>query len=43
MYATALTKILNFKAGGADAGMSGQRPPVEVFRITNNTTPLIAG
>ncbi|BGP55902.1 hypothetical protein JCM8202_002691 [Rhodotorula sphaerocarpa] len=43
MYATALTKILDFKAGGADAGMSGQRPPVEVFRITNNTTPLVAG
>lgn len=37
MYATALTKILQFKEAGADAGMSGNRPPVEVFRITNST------
>lgn len=37
MYATALTHILEFKAAGADAGMSGLRPPVEVYRISNNT------
>lgn len=37
MYATALTHILEFKKGGADAGMSGIRPAVEVYRISNNT------
>ncbi|GAA5983769.1 hypothetical protein JCM10908_005917 [Rhodotorula pacifica] len=43
MYATALTHILEFKKGGADAGMSGVRPPVEVYRISNNTLAHMSG
>lgn len=37
IYATALTKVLDFMAAGKEGGLTGS-PAVEIMRITNDTT-----